>query len=284
MLQNALHDEADLRQVRINSDHAVAEGRPPLPYQQYLPLLLSATAAHDNTTSPTKWNNARRAIYNTIGDTLEFGFGSPPLDDDLDYNIDTYLTNVTSRSPSNSSRKSSSNGSNPNMVKHNRLPRDVWMRIPEDIHKLLSQAVTNTNVVTPDSNGSNDDIIIQNFSVMSTDSAAHSSEASGVSLLEHSLNNTKLSETNIQQVYNTNSGIVKVGEDDSTIRFNNNTYRKINFLCIEYSFNQRRTIIDFRIIVGRSWCQRWSIGIRCSYSRTDPTSCSYYRSERSRSR
>jgi hypothetical protein len=48
MLQNTVHDVPDLRQVCINADHAVAEGRKRLTYGQYNDLLLSASDAHDS--------------------------------------------------------------------------------------------------------------------------------------------------------------------------------------------------------------------------------------------
>jgi hypothetical protein len=40
LLQNAVKGVTSLRQVRVNADHAVAEGRSKMTYQQYIPLLL----------------------------------------------------------------------------------------------------------------------------------------------------------------------------------------------------------------------------------------------------
>jgi hypothetical protein len=89
MLQNAVHDVPDLQQVRINADHAVAEGRKRPTYGQYNDLLLSASDAHDGALKGNQNKNFRcQQVYltDTVGN-MDDNYNSEKNED---YNVDTF--------------------------------------------------------------------------------------------------------------------------------------------------------------------------------------------------
>jgi hypothetical protein len=119
-LQNAVKEVSSLRQVRINAEHEVAEGRPRITYQHYIPLVLSAAEAYDEVINNMKNTSSRQQIQSN----------------------DTYLSNVTSQSPPLQLRRTRVNQSE-NTPRRNFIPKEAWMRIPEDVRKLLSSGQNN---------------------------------------------------------------------------------------------------------------------------------------------
>jgi hypothetical protein len=48
MLQNAMGDVEALAQVKLMNDHDIARGHPPLTYERYVQVLLSACSTYDS--------------------------------------------------------------------------------------------------------------------------------------------------------------------------------------------------------------------------------------------
>jgi hypothetical protein len=78
MLQNTVHDVADLANVEQLSDQIVARGEPPLNFEGYLEVLLSACSTYDKShTSPHQ--SGQRNVYTDISEILANTSSMQPL-------------------------------------------------------------------------------------------------------------------------------------------------------------------------------------------------------------
>jgi hypothetical protein len=270
LLQNVVKDVSSLRQVRINADHAVAEGRPKMTYQQYIPLLLSAAEAYDDVANGQKIPSRRQQVdaseivpHNQVQDEYD--------DDNVPYNVDTYeyLANVTSQRAPIQSRKGSIHQSERNSQR-NFIPREDWLRIPEDVRKLLTSGQKSDRQDRPNreihqlslaSDGQSDDAHA---------GTPHDNDYTRLSsndsiLINAMVNKTQLTSEQIDNVYNTvnngnnqrsvhyhknNSSTTNVNDSEDFITYQGtNYYRKINILNITYHINTKNTnLIGYSLV------------------------------------
>lgn len=246
MLQNTVNDVPELRQVRINSEYDVAKGGQRLNYEQYSSLLLSASTAFDKLHDSHRGSNRKQHVYNTkIDDDNEIS--DTDKDDEDNYNMDTYLTNVTRRTPIQARKQklhqTSSNTSN--STERNFIPRDDWNRIPKDVQAMLTAGKKNNadlNIHIIDSNNddnhnnnNNVDLSINNSNSIINDTNNDNNNK----LLAFMSNKSELSQDDIRQVLSTNLGISHKGNNsnnkthsnnnnDEVLTINGTKYRKIN--------------------------------------------------------
>jgi hypothetical protein len=140
MLQNAVVDAPELRQVRMNAELEVAKGGSHLNYyDQYVALRLWAANAldHDNTGkhTPKKQHVFCSETNDGQYEINAAAFSAFDDDDDESYNVDTFLTNVTLRSPPIQARKQRIHQSNSSRRPY--LPAEAWNKIPKDVQALL---------------------------------------------------------------------------------------------------------------------------------------------------
>jgi hypothetical protein len=138
MLQCAVDGIPDLRQVRINAAHSKQTGNPMMTLQQYTPLLLSASEAYDTSLKIAKVHSKRQQAYHTE----IMPYYDSDEDDEPPFTVNTYLANVTkSRLQPIQSRKSKVHNTN----QRNFIPKEDWMRIPEDVREKLTNQNRNSN-------------------------------------------------------------------------------------------------------------------------------------------
>jgi hypothetical protein len=138
MLQCAVDRIPDLRQVRINAEHSKQTGKPIMTLQQYTLLLLSASEAYDTSLKISKVQSKIQQAYHTE----IMPYYDSDEDDDPPFTVNTYLTNVTnSRLQPIQSRKTKFHSTN----QQNFIPKEDWMRIPEDLREKLKSQNRNSN-------------------------------------------------------------------------------------------------------------------------------------------
>ena len=123
MLQNAVHPEEELRQVKNNMDLEHTKTGKILTYQQYVNLLLSAAAAHD-----LKFATKQRQHVNQHELQLDSIFGHH----DVHYNIDAYPGDLLE--VYNHDRQSLS--ANEHRII---MPKDRWMQLPASARSVWDQ-------------------------------------------------------------------------------------------------------------------------------------------------
>jgi hypothetical protein len=127
MLQCSVDGVQELRQVRINASHSKSEGRPTMTFQQFLPLLFSASAANDNYLK-CKSQQKKQQVHSLDYEAYNSDIVSKPP-----FSVDTYLS-PTKVKILNANHQ------------HNFLPREDWLHIPEDIRAKLVANKSNGKV------------------------------------------------------------------------------------------------------------------------------------------
>jgi hypothetical protein len=126
MLQNAVGDVMEFAYIKQIGDQDIARGHPPLSYDSYMDLLLSACSTYDKKiTLPGK---QKRAVYasETSSDNLTY-----PFDDTTDgeyevFQVDTAVDDIMAFTTDKS--KGGYQGK-PNL---NFIPRDEWDKLSQD--------------------------------------------------------------------------------------------------------------------------------------------------------
>ena len=123
MLQNAVGDATELAYVKQIGDQDIARGNPPLRYEDYMELLLSACSTFDKKiTLPGK---QKRAVYTTTVETdLDTYQGGNNDEGYAVYNIDTDISDIMMVNSTNTS----SDGTNTSSF----LPRDEWDKLTQE--------------------------------------------------------------------------------------------------------------------------------------------------------
>jgi uncharacterized membrane-anchored protein len=123
MLQNAVGDATELAYVKQIGDQDIARGNPPLLYDSYMELLLSACSTFDKKiTLPGK---QKRAVYTTTVETDPDMYQSGNNDEGYAvYNIDTDISDIMMVNSTNTS----SDGQNTSSY----LPRDEWDKLTQE--------------------------------------------------------------------------------------------------------------------------------------------------------
>jgi hypothetical protein len=131
MLQNAVGDVTELSYIKQISDQDVARGNPPLVYDGYMELLLSACSTYDKKiTLPGK---QKRAVYSTA---ISIDDGHISVDDTLNgeyavFTVDTDVSDIMVNA-TNSNRFGNRRATNNGKPKSNFLPRDEWNKLTQE--------------------------------------------------------------------------------------------------------------------------------------------------------
>ena len=124
MLQNAVSDISELAYVKQIGDQDVARGKPPLSFDSYLELLLSACSAYDkNHANPTK---QRRNVYAALMD----GNGEEHANTGMNYEAFRVDTDVSEVLAFKSNTSPFTNGYK-NGTPSGFIPREEWMKLTE---------------------------------------------------------------------------------------------------------------------------------------------------------
>jgi hypothetical protein len=125
MLQNAVTDVNELAYVKQIGDQDVARGKPPLDFESYLQLLLSACSAYDrNHAAPSK---QRRNVYAAI---LDPPAEEPPDETNYDiFHVDTDISDILAFS--SSTTRSFNNVQKVGNTNKGFLPREEWLKLTE---------------------------------------------------------------------------------------------------------------------------------------------------------
>jgi Reverse transcriptase (RNA-dependent DNA polymerase) len=127
MLQNAVGDVSELSYVKQLGDQDIARGRPPLTYNSYLELLLSACSTYDRKLgTPGK---QKRAVYATVVDD----FATDPYtgDGNGEYEVFQVDTDISDIMAYNTNTNRFGSNSNINDVKTKYLPREEWNKLSQ---------------------------------------------------------------------------------------------------------------------------------------------------------
>ena len=129
MLQNAVGDVTELGYVKQIADLDIARGKPPLSYDSYMELLLSACSTYDKKlTLPGK---QKRAVYaaSVSNDDVDYRF-----DDTLDgeyevFQVDTDINDIMAYNTDTNRFGKKYNSGKPSSTF---LPRDEWNKLTQD--------------------------------------------------------------------------------------------------------------------------------------------------------
>ena len=127
MLQNAVGDVTELAYVKQIGDQDIARGNPPLTYESYMELLLSACSTYDKKiTLPGK---QKRAVYSsTLDDKLHDQYEV--------YHVDTDISEIMVNTVTLENEDGSTYGHN----KSKFIPKEDWDKLsPEDKERLISK-------------------------------------------------------------------------------------------------------------------------------------------------
>ena len=240
LLQNTVSDTSELRQVRINADMEILKpGGNALTYQQYVPLLLSAAHNFDKTHSKQVFQPKKQQVFTS---SIDYDVTEDDIvDDDTDIiNIDTYLTNVTSRKPPiQANRQRAYQG---DTYQRPYIERNVWATLPKDIQQMLLGTKTPPRVVDSTKVNNVDQLVhSHDTDNLQTDTISGTTRSDGEPnnlLLNHMSQESNMSSTDIRKVISTSYGVAKKGEQhshsndkslsDDIINVNGTSYRKIN--------------------------------------------------------
>jgi hypothetical protein len=135
LLENAVHDVPELRQVKITATLDLAKGGSPISYDSYLSLLLASASLYDNgnNLSNSRSGKNKRNIYTTELAYHPTDFESEP---DVDYDIDVsptaiYEANAHVRNNSTRNRPLATNRERPY------IPREMWNLLSDDSKAIL---------------------------------------------------------------------------------------------------------------------------------------------------
>jgi hypothetical protein len=261
MLQNSVDNAQDLRQVHINAAHAQSEGQPEMMYQKYIPLLLPAAEAHDTSLSQTKVTKHQQVFVHDIDYQSSYD-----VEENIKYNVDTYLDYVTSIHQPIQIRNTRVKNSNMNH-KRNFIPKSDWLQIPEDIYaKLVKNKSVNqskNNHCTVQNTNIDDHLIIDTDNGNDNEDGIHYPDTN---LIDAIVNNVTIDDNMIQQVMNTHSSPNNKQLDE--IVHNGTRYRKLNMMRITYRIR--------KIFFTRLWCKRRFIWKRHTYITSYVTMSNHY--------
>ena len=125
MLENAVRDVDELRQVKVNADLERTMTGKVLTYDQYAALLLSTAVGYDTNRAGGNRSRVKQVVYEH-----ELDFDLPHYTDyvdevfDIDYPVEQLNVNVHRRSPA------------PHLPQRVRLPFDRWSRLSDDAKKI----------------------------------------------------------------------------------------------------------------------------------------------------
>ncbi|EEC42961.1 predicted protein [Phaeodactylum tricornutum CCAP 1055/1] len=135
LLENAVHDVPELRQVKITATLDLAKGGNPISYGGYLSLLLASASLYDNgnNLSNSRSGKNKRNIYANELEYNPMDFESKP---DVDYDIDVsptaiYEANAHARKSSSRNRSPATNRERPY------IPREMWNLLSDDAKAIL---------------------------------------------------------------------------------------------------------------------------------------------------
>jgi hypothetical protein len=154
LLENAVHDVPELRQVKITATLDLAKGGNPISYKSYLSLLLASASLYNkgNNFSNSRSPKEKRSIHST-------DLSDHPTDFDTDlyvnYNIDLspsvlYEANAHARGENLTNNRHHSTPTNRDRPY---IPRDMWNQLSDDAKAIL-QGLAAPAKVPPVSNGS----------------------------------------------------------------------------------------------------------------------------------
>ena len=123
MFQNAVGDVSELAYVKQIGDQDIACGNPPLLYESYMELLLSAFLTYDKkTTLPGK---QKRAVYASeiASDGIDYSGSDPPDGEYEVFRVDTDISDIMAYATDTNRFGNNRNGSKP---MSSFLPKDEW--------------------------------------------------------------------------------------------------------------------------------------------------------------
>lgn len=131
MLQNTIGDVAELANVKQQSDQVVARGEPPLPYEGYLELLLSACSTYDKMHATPR--TAQRNVYAA---NFEPDDNLYDTNDHHTFGIDTDVTDILAYTTNTRFQGPSGNRNDQSPY----LPREEWLKLtPEKREEILTK-------------------------------------------------------------------------------------------------------------------------------------------------
>jgi hypothetical protein len=179
LLENAVHDVPELRQVKITATLDLAKGGAPISYKGYLSLLLASASIYNkgNNLTNSRGTKSKCSIYST---DLQYNLVDFDDDNGLDYDIDLspatiYDANVHSRNGTTQSRRRTSNTPRERPY----IPREMWNQLADDAKAILQGLAAPSK--NPDSTGPSSTHGLQvNTHAQATDSTTHSDPLSSV--------------------------------------------------------------------------------------------------------
>jgi hypothetical protein len=138
LLENAVHDVPELRQVKITATLDLAKGGNPISYESYLSLLLASASLYDkgNNFSNSRSPKEKRSIHST---DLSYHPTDFDTDSDVNYDIDLspsvlYEANAHARGENCTNNR---HHSMPNNREQPYIPRDMWNQLSDDAKAIL---------------------------------------------------------------------------------------------------------------------------------------------------
>jgi hypothetical protein len=129
MLQNAAGDVTELSYIKKIGDQDIVQGNPPLSYDSYTELLLSACSTYEKKiTLPGK---QKRAVYTsaTASEDVEYRFDDTPDAEYGIFQVDTDISDVMANVTDTSRIGSNSNNGRPKSIF---VPCDEWNKLTQD--------------------------------------------------------------------------------------------------------------------------------------------------------
>ena len=131
MLQNTIGDVSELANVKQQSDQVVARGEPPLPYEGYLELLLSACSTYDKMHATPR--TAQRNVYAA---NFEPDDNLSDTNNHHTFGIDTDVTDILAYTTNTRFQRPSGNRNDQSSF----LPREEWLKLtPEKREEILTK-------------------------------------------------------------------------------------------------------------------------------------------------
>jgi hypothetical protein len=138
LLENAVHDIPEFRQIKITATLDLAKGGTPLNYKGYLSLLLASASLYNkgNNLSNSRSAKSKRSAFLT-----DLSYDQPDFTEDngIDYDIDLspaaiYEANAHNRKASPSGHRSCNPATN---RKRPYIPREMWNQLSDDAKAIL---------------------------------------------------------------------------------------------------------------------------------------------------
>jgi hypothetical protein len=129
MLQNAVGDATELAYVKQIGDQDIARGNPPLAYDGYMELLLSACSTYDKKiTLPGK---QKRAVYAAATSDDDYPFDNIPDGEYEVFKVDTDISDIMAHT-TNTNRFGNPQTNGEDKSKSNFLPREEWNKLTQE--------------------------------------------------------------------------------------------------------------------------------------------------------